>query len=60
MEKFWTWFSRADNVIGIFTALLAAGSFILLWRQNRRLRELAINRRHVSRTLPNCASCTKG
>ena len=41
MEKFWTWFGRVDNVIGIFTAAAAAGSFVLLWRQNRRLRELA-------------------
>lgn len=41
MEKFWMWFGRADNVIGIVTALFATGSFILLWRQNRRLRELA-------------------
>lgn len=41
MEKFWTWFGHVDNLLEVLTAMLAAGSFLLLWRQNRRLRELA-------------------
>jgi len=41
MEKFWTWFGRVDNVIGVITAAGVVGSFVILWRQNKRLRELA-------------------
>ncbi len=38
MEKFWTWFGRVDNVFGIIAALISAATFVLVWRQERRLR----------------------
>lgn len=38
MEKFWTWFGRADNVIGIAGAVISAVTLALVWRQERRLR----------------------
>ncbi|MEP7342336.1 MAG: hypothetical protein ABI977_31710 [Acidobacteriota bacterium] len=41
MDKFWSWFGRADNFIGVFTALAAGYTAYRAWQQNRRLRELA-------------------
>lgn len=38
MEKFWTWFSRVDNVFGVVAALISAATLVLVWRQERRLR----------------------
>ncbi len=40
MEKFWSWFGRADNFIGVFTALAAGYTAYRAWQQNKRLREL--------------------
>jgi len=55
MENFWTWFGRIDNIFGIAGAIFAAGSFALLWRQNRRLRELAKQSPRVENFAELCA-----
>ncbi len=41
MERFWTQFSRFDNLIGVVTAALSGYTAYRLWRQNKQLRELA-------------------
>jgi hypothetical protein len=41
MESFWSWFGRADNFIGVATALFSGYAAYRLWQQNKRLRELA-------------------
>jgi hypothetical protein len=38
MDAFWTWFGRVDNVAGIAGAIIAAATFVLVRRQERRLR----------------------
>lgn len=37
-EQFWTWFGRVDNVMGVAGALFGIATFMLVWRQERRLR----------------------
>jgi len=38
MDSFWTWFGRVDSVAGIAGAIIAAATFVLVRRQERRLR----------------------
>ena len=38
MDHFWTWFGRVDNVLGVAGALFGIATFVLVWRQERRLR----------------------
>jgi len=38
MEQFWTWFGRVDNVMGVAGVLFGIATFVLVWRQERRLR----------------------
>jgi hypothetical protein len=41
MGDFWTWFGRADNIVGLVTAVISGCILLLVWRQNRRFREIA-------------------
>jgi len=41
MESFWTWFGRVDNIAGMAGAIISLFTLILVWRQSRRMRDLA-------------------